>query len=193
MSTTYEVTNQVPPLVGHDPIAGDTVLAEACVRHADRPTLVGDDLVLTADRLIVAAGSWTGDLLPSLAHSLTPTLQKVFYFRSPDAPEPVDKVGYFDQTAPEATADLRRNTILTLEAMGIPVEYSHHEIAPGQQEIDLRHADALTMADQIMTFRSVVKEYWVLAMQTGRRPRPAAPKAERRAAARGSKAMSAAP
>jgi glutamine synthetase len=81
-----------------------------------------------------------------------------FYFRSPDAPDPVDKVGYFDQTAPEATADLRRNTILTLEAMGIPVEYSHHEIAPGQQEIDLRHADALTMADQIMTFRSVVKE-----------------------------------
>ncbi len=82
-----------------------------------------------------------------------------FYLRSPEGPpEPVDRVGYFDQTAPEATAELRRKTILTLEAMGIPVEYSHHEIAPGQQEIDLRHADALTMADSIMTFRTVVKE-----------------------------------
>jgi len=82
-----------------------------------------------------------------------------FYLRSSEGtPEPVDRVGYFDQNAPEATAGLRRNTILTLEAMGIPVESSHHEIAPGQQEIDLRATDALTMADSIITFRTAVKE-----------------------------------
>ena len=52
----------------------------------------------------------------------------------------------------------RRETVLTLEELGIPVEFSHHEVAPGQQEIDLRHTDALTMADTMMTYRLVVKE-----------------------------------
>jgi len=56
------------------------------------------------------------------------------------------------------TSELRRKTILTLESMGIPVEYSHHELGPSQQEIDLRYTDALTMADNIMTFRLVVRE-----------------------------------
>ena len=55
-------------------------------------------------------------------------------------------------------SDLRRDTILTLEKMGIPVEYSHHESGPSQQEIDLRFADALTMADNVMTYKLVVKE-----------------------------------
>ena len=53
-------------------------------------------------------------------------------------------------------SDLRRDTILTLEKMGIPVEYSHHESGPSQQEIDLRFADALTMADNVMTYKLVI-------------------------------------
>jgi glutamine synthetase len=82
-----------------------------------------------------------------------------FYFRSSSAPpEPLDRAGFFDLTPADLASELRRRTIMTLEAMGIPVEYSHHEIAPSQQEIDLRYADALSMADNIMTFRLVVKE-----------------------------------
>lgn len=73
-------------------------------------------------------------------------------------PEPADAGGYFDHTPHSAAHDFRRNAITMLEAMGISVEYSHHEGAPGQQEIDLRYADALTTADNIMTFRLVMKE-----------------------------------
>ena len=73
-------------------------------------------------------------------------------------PTPVDSAGYFDHTALGGGVDFRRTAITMLEQMGISVEFSHHEAAPGQQEIDLRHADALTMADNIMTFRAVVKE-----------------------------------
>jgi glutamine synthetase len=81
-----------------------------------------------------------------------------FYFPSPDNPEPLDQASYFDLTPLDTASELRKRTIITLEAMGIPVEYSHHEIAPSQQEIDLRYTDALTMADNVMTFRLVVKE-----------------------------------
>lgn len=73
-------------------------------------------------------------------------------------PIPIDEVGYFDHAPNGAGQDFRRAAIARLEAMGISVEYSHHEGAPGQQEIDLRYADALTTADNIMTFRLVVKE-----------------------------------
>jgi glutamine synthetase len=73
-------------------------------------------------------------------------------------PDPVDAGGYFDHTPHSAAHDFRRNAIMMLEAMGISVEFSHHENAPGQQEIDLRYADALTTADNIMTFRLVMKE-----------------------------------
>ena len=73
-------------------------------------------------------------------------------------PVPVDRSGYFDHTAQSMGTDFRREAITMLEAMGISVEFSHHEGGPGQQEIDLRYADALTMADNIMTFRYVVKE-----------------------------------
>jgi glutamine synthetase len=73
-------------------------------------------------------------------------------------PNPADAGGYFDQASHDAAPHFRRNAIETLEAMGISVEFSHHEGAPGQQEIDLRYADALTMADNVMTFRYVVKE-----------------------------------
>ena len=74
------------------------------------------------------------------------------------APIPVDQGGYFDHMPSAVGHDFRRQAITMLEAMGISVEFSHHEGAPGQQEIDLRDADALTTADNIMTFRHVVKE-----------------------------------
>jgi glutamine synthetase len=73
-------------------------------------------------------------------------------------PEPADNGGYFDQASHATATHFRRHAIETLEAMGISVEFSHHEGAPGQQEIDLRYADALTMADNVMTFRYVIKE-----------------------------------
>ncbi len=73
-------------------------------------------------------------------------------------PQPIDNGGYFDMTSHDTAHDFRRAAVTALEAMGISVEFSHHEIAPGQQEIDLRYADALSMADNIMAFRQVIKE-----------------------------------
>lgn len=81
-----------------------------------------------------------------------------------EVPEPIDSVGYFDHSPSGKGHDFRRSAITMLEAMGISVEFSHHEGGPGQQEIDLRYADALTTADNIMTFRTVVKE---VALQQG--------------------------
>jgi len=84
-----------------------------------------------------------------------------FYFAPPKAgekPVPLDEGGFFDLTTTDVASSLRKETIRTLEAMGIPVEYSFHEDAPSQQEIDLRHTDALSMADSVMTFRMIVKE-----------------------------------
>ncbi len=73
-------------------------------------------------------------------------------------PVPVDSGGYFDHTTHSSARDFRRQAVLALERIGISVEFSHHEVAPGQQEIDLRYADALATADNVMTFRHVVKE-----------------------------------
>ena len=87
-----------------------------------------------------------------------------FYFADDESTEILDKGGYFDLTPLDIASDLRRDTVLTLEKMGIPVEYSHHEVAPSQHEIDLRYQDALTMADAVMTYRLVVKE---IAMANG--------------------------
>jgi glutamine synthetase len=84
-----------------------------------------------------------------------------FYFEQAqegERPRPLDRGGYFDLTTRDAAGDLRKQTIRKLEQMSIPVEYSFHEDSPSQQEIDLRHTDALTMADSVMTFRLVVKE-----------------------------------
>jgi glutamine synthetase len=84
-----------------------------------------------------------------------------FYFAPPErgqAPVPLDEGGFFDLTTTDVAGTLRKETIRTLETMSIPVEYSFHEDAPSQQEIDLRHTDALSMADSVMTFRLVVKE-----------------------------------
>ena len=73
-------------------------------------------------------------------------------------PTPVDSGSYFDHTTHAVARDFRRQAVLALERIGISVEYSHHETAPGQQEIDLRYADALATADNIMAFRHVIKE-----------------------------------
>lgn len=81
-----------------------------------------------------------------------------FYFKSCDETNPLDRGGYFDLTPLDAATGLRRETILALEEMGIGIEYSHHEVAPSQHEIDFRYTDALTMADNVMTYRLVVKE-----------------------------------
>lgn len=81
-----------------------------------------------------------------------------FYFRSCEAPDIIDRGGYFDLTPLDLATDLRRETVITLEEVGIKVEYSHHEVAPSQHEIDLRYSDALTMADNTMTYKLVVKE-----------------------------------
>jgi glutamine synthetase len=82
-----------------------------------------------------------------------------FIFESADQPpKPLDHAGFFDLTQLDMVSELRRQTVVTLEAMGIPVEYSFHELGPSQHEIDLRYTDALTMADNVMTFRLVVKQ-----------------------------------
>jgi glutamine synthetase len=84
-----------------------------------------------------------------------------FYFEEGDPSKPLkvlDNGSYFDLTTADVAGDLRKRTVQTLETMGIPVEYSFHEDSPSQHEIDLRHTDALSMADNVMTFRLVVRE-----------------------------------
>ena len=80
-----------------------------------------------------------------------------YYFKDSNSTEILDSAGYFDQTSDIGT-ELRRETVLALEEIGIPVEYSHHEVSPSQHEINLRHTDALTMADNVMTYKLAVKE-----------------------------------
>ncbi|HUW30952.1 MAG TPA: glutamine synthetase family protein [Planctomycetota bacterium] len=87
-----------------------------------------------------------------------------FYFKNAQGTEPLDRGGYFDLTPLDLASDLRRDTVIALEKLGIAVEYSHHEVAPSQHEIDLKYCDAFTMADNAMTYRLVVKE---VAMQHG--------------------------
>ena len=81
-----------------------------------------------------------------------------FYFKDDQATDVLDKCGYFDMVPIDLGTDLRRETIQILEDIGIQVEYDHHEVAPSQHEIDLRYTDALTMADNAMTYRMVVKQ-----------------------------------
>ncbi len=81
-----------------------------------------------------------------------------FYFKNSEGTEPLDQGGYFDLTPHDAAIDMRKETVLALEELGIGIEYSHHEVAASQHEIDMRYTDALTMADSVMTYRLVVKE-----------------------------------
>ncbi|MCK9526789.1 MAG: glutamine synthetase family protein [Limnochordia bacterium] len=87
-----------------------------------------------------------------------------FYFKDSKSTETLDSGGYFDMIPLDMATDLRRETVLLLEQMGIAIEYSHHEVAPSQHEIDMRYTDALTMADNVMTYRLVVKQ---VAMNAG--------------------------
>jgi glutamine synthetase len=81
-----------------------------------------------------------------------------FYFQDSKGTQILDEGGYFDLTPLDMASDMRRDTVLTLEEMGIGIEYSHHEVAPSQHEIDMRYTDAMTMADNVMTYRLVVKQ-----------------------------------
>ena len=93
-----------------------------------------------------------------------PELEYYYFATSEPPPVTLDRGGYFDLTPLDLASDLRRETVLTLEEMGIGVEYSHHEVGPSQHEIDLRYTDAMQMADNAMTYRLVVKE---VAMKQG--------------------------
>jgi len=81
-----------------------------------------------------------------------------FLFRDDKGTETLDEGGYFAMTTMDAATELRNDTIKALEAMGIPIEYHHHEVAPSQHEIDMRYASALDMADHTVTYRLIVKE-----------------------------------
>ena len=81
-----------------------------------------------------------------------------FYLNSHDETDGLDAAGYFDLSPPDVASEIRRETVLAIEAMGIDVEAAHHEVAPSQEEIDLRHCEALRMADHLMTCRYVIKE-----------------------------------
>jgi glutamine synthetase len=87
-----------------------------------------------------------------------------FYFKDSKGTETLDEGGYFDMVPLDAATDLRRETVLILDEIGVGVEYSHHEVAHSQHEIDMRYTDALTMADNVMTYRLVVKQ---VALQNG--------------------------
>ena len=91
---------------------------------------------------------------PSSSSSTSRTLEP-----ADGVPEVLDEGGYFDLTTLDAGSDVRRETVLALEQMGIHVEYTHHEVGPSQHEVDMRYKDALAMADDCMTYRITVKEY----------------------------------
>jgi len=97
----------------------------------------------------IADRGWTLNVGPELEY---------FYFRSPDCPDVLDHAGYFDLTPPDLGEELRKKSIVALDSLGIQVEYSHHEVAPSQHEIDLKYKDALTMADQTVLYKLIVKE-----------------------------------
>lgn len=123
------------------------------VQHLDGTAFEGDPRQVL--RRHVKAAHEAG-----LTFYLAPDVE-YFYFEPPVAdaePVPIDDGGFFDHTTGDATGHLRKQTIRTLETMGIPIGASFHEDAPGQQEIDLRHTDALTMADSVMTVRLAVRE-----------------------------------
>jgi glutamine synthetase len=81
-----------------------------------------------------------------------------FYVKSPHDPALLDDAGYFDMIDDDLGTELRQKTMAAMGSMGIVVECGHHEVAPSQHEIDLRYTDALTMADQVMTYRYLVRE-----------------------------------
>ncbi len=126
------------------------------ILHADGSPYEGDPRY-ALKRILAKVGErgYTFNVGPELEY---------FYFASDLNPQPIDRGGYFDGLPVDHSVDLRRQTIFALQEMGIRVEYSHHEVAPGQHEIDLRYDEALKMADAVMTYRTTVKE---VARQNG--------------------------
>jgi len=122
----------------------------ADIHYVDGKPFEGDPRYCLKRQLKKAAGlGFTFYVAPEIEY---------FYFSDLENPEPLDRGGYFDLTPLDTGSDLRRQTALTLEEMGIPVHSSHHEVAPSQHEIGLRYMDALTMSDSTMTYRLVIKE-----------------------------------
>lgn len=128
-----------------------------------------DSARMFCDIMVPDGGAFAGDPRTVLKNTLRkaadmgytyyvgPELE-FFYFRNSNGTEFIDQGGYFDLTPLDEAGDLRKRTVAFLEEMGVQVEYVHHEVAPSQHEIDLRYTDALTMADNVITYRHVVKE-----------------------------------
>jgi glutamine synthetase len=91
-------------------------------------------------------------------YNVGPELEYFYFQKSTGKPEPLDAGGYFDLTPLDVASELRKQSVYILEELDIPVEYSHHEVAPSQHEIDLKFTDALTMADSTMLYRLAIKE-----------------------------------
>jgi glutamine synthetase len=120
------------------------------IREPDGPPFEGDSRYVLKRQLQRAADlGFTFYVGPELEY---------FYFKANDGTEFLDRGSYFDLTPLDVATDYRKRTVEYLEHMGIPVEYVHHEVAPSQHEIDLRYTDALSMADNVMTYRLTVKE-----------------------------------
>lgn len=129
----------------------------------------GEEALMFCDVLEPNGSAYPGDPRFALKRALEGASQRgwsfhvgpeleYFYFSSPESPRVLDRAGYFDLTPPDLGDGLRKKTILALDSLGIQVEYSHHEVAPSQHEIDLKYQDALTMADDTMLYKLVVKE-----------------------------------
>ena len=124
---------------------------------AGRRALRGRPALGDAPRRSSGCGGWASTSSTSGRSSSTSTSARPR--PTADRREVLDKGGYFDLTTLDAGSDLRRETVLALEQLGIHVEYSHHEVGPSQHEVDMRYADALKMCDDCMTYRITVKEY----------------------------------
>ncbi len=129
----------------------------------------GEEALLFCDVLLPDGSPYPGDPRYALRRVLKRAAERgwtfnvgteleYFYFASPETPQPLDHAGYFDLMPPDFGEGLRKKTIVALDSLGIPVEYSHHEVAPSQHEVDLKYGDALTMADHSMLCKLVVKE-----------------------------------
>lgn len=105
--------------------------------------------LLKAELEKLKKGGYTFNVGPELEYS---------YFKTSGNTEPLDPAGYFDLIPFDLGSEIRQETVHALQDMGIAVEAAHHEVAPSQHEIDLKHTDALTMADQTMTYKFLVKE-----------------------------------
>lgn len=129
---------------------GEEALLFCDILRTDGSPYPGDPRFVLKQVLERARGhGWTFNTGPELEY---------FYFSDAEKPKPLDRAGYFDLTPPDLGEELRKRTILALDFVGIPVEYSHHEVAPSQHELDLKYQDALTMADHTMLVKLIVKE-----------------------------------